>query len=158
MLPFCMIVMTLHSEWRVEPCWVVSFPHHVCGKALDKVMVRVIEGCCIRRSAVLLFGHSVVLSFVFSVVRPFVHITQHRNLSMSRVNSCSLFAVVFLTQGQGLVTTVCGSGNCTLRMSSSFTDFMSVELLRKVSRSSAFLSPVREVCSTRRMQCIMGRA
>ena len=110
-----MIVMALHSEWRVDPLWVVLLPHHARREALDKVMggvhqrVEFIIGCCLCRSAILSFGlsfsrsvvwsfcRSAVLSFGYSVIRPFVHVTRHRNFSTSWVNSCSLFAVVFLT-------------------------------------------------------------
>ena len=74
--------------------------------------------CCLHRSAVLLFSHSVVrpfcrsavplvvLSFGRSVVRLFIHVTPHRNLNTSRVNRCSLFAAVFLTRGHWLVNSL----------------------------------------------------
>ena len=55
-------------------------------------------GRCLHCSAVLSFGHS--------IVRLFVHVTPHRNLNTSRVNRCSLFAAVFLTQGHWLVNSL----------------------------------------------------
>ena len=117
----------------MDSLWVVSFPHHARGEALDKVNRRsssevaasVVRPFCfsaVCRSAVLSFGRSVVPGR--SVVRPFrrsaVHVARHRKLSTSRV---SLFAVVFLTQDQGLVNSLWF--NCTLRPSSSFIVFMS---------------------------------
>ena len=58
MLPFCMIVMALRSEWYV------SFPHHAREEALDKVM-----GGVHRRSLPPSFGRSVARSFCRSAAR-----------------------------------------------------------------------------------------
>ena len=62
MLPFCVVVMALHSERsRMKAQWVVLFPDHVYGNGAE-----FIEGRCLCRSA----------------IWSFVHITQHRKLSM----------------------------------------------------------------------------
>ena len=137
-----MIVMALHSEWRVDPCWVVSLPHHARGEALDKVM-----GGVHQRSLPPLFGHSVV----WPVIWPFC-----RSVILSFGRSFTLLDTGTLARLEWTVVA------CLLLFSwqvsqQSAVHSETVKLVhcvheygvasREVSRSSAFLSCLSEICS-----------
>ena len=69
-----------------------------------------------------------------------------QDLELVKRSPLNTLAVVFLTQGQGLVNSLrLKLGNCALRPSSSLTMFMSLQLLREVSRSSTFVTSQRDL-------------